>query len=166
MIRKLRLIACVAILLILQTTVVHRFSYRFVRFDLLGLLVAFLALEASFKATVWSALGIGLLRDLASCGRLGASGLLFVAGAGGLFFLREKVIRQHVWTELLLVFAFVLFYSAAWAASEAAVASGAQLGALLKRALGTAAFTAMLSPLLFPLFERSGLVRSERNPAG
>ena len=165
MIRKLRLTACVAALLLLQTTVVHRFSYGFVRFDLLSLLVAFLALEASPKATVWSALAIGLLRDLTSCGRVGTSALLFVAGACGLLFLRERVIRQHIGTDLLLVFAFVLFCSAAWAAGEAALAGGPQLGPLLRRALGTAAFTALLSPFFFPLFEKAGFVRAERTRA-
>ena len=40
------------------------------------ILVAYLALEASRKGALWGALGIGILRDLASCGRLGGSAVI------------------------------------------------------------------------------------------
>jgi len=160
MTNKIRLGICILILLTLQSTVVHRFSYRFLSFDLLSLLVAFLALEASAKGALCCAMGIGLLRDLASYGRLGGSALIYIAAASGLLFVRGRLFRENIWTDLLLVFLFVCFCGVVQAVGIAIVSPGPQLHALLPSAVGTAALTAAISPLFFYVFERAQIIRA------
>jgi len=127
-IRKLRLITSVALLFLLQATVVHRFSYRFLRPDLLLLAAAYLALEADFPGALWGSLAIGLLRDLASGGPLGATPLVLVPACAGLVLLREHLLRESFWTDL---------------AAQAA---------------GQTAFTAALAPLVIPALGAAGVV--------
>ena len=158
MIRKGRLIICVAVLFVLQATLAHRFSQRFLRVDLLYVVVVYLALEADFKGALWSAFLVGLLRDLGSCGRLGASALLFVAATWGTLWLRSYLVRESIWTDLVLVFAYVLLCELAYGLGTAALIPAAQAADLLPRALGQAIFTTAISPLLFAGFIKGRVV--------
>lgn len=159
MIRKVRFTICVAALFMLQVTFVHRFTHRFLRPDVLYLLAIFLALEADFKGALWGAFLLGLLRDLGSCGRLGASALLFVAATWGLLLLRQRLMRESIWPDLVLTFTYVLVCGLAYALGVAVFASGAQIAELMPRALGQAVFTTALSPLFFVGFAKLGVVR-------
>jgi len=158
MIRKGRLIICVAVLFLLQATLVHRFSQRFLRLDLLYVVVAYLALEADFKGALWGAFLVGMLRDLGSCGRLGASALLFVLATWATLWLRSYLVRESIWTDLALVFAYVLLCELAYGLGTAALTPGAQAADLLPRALGQAVFTTAVSPLLFAAFIKARVV--------
>jgi rod shape-determining protein MreD len=158
MVHKVRTIVCVAVLFMVQVTIVHRFSYRFLRPDLLCLAAAYLALEASLGGALWSAFGLGILRDLGSAGRLGASPLLLIPASALLFLIRGQLVRESVWADMLLTFAYVLVCGAAHALVSAAFTPGPQAGELMGVALGQAAFTAALSPLFFLAFAKLGLV--------
>ena len=163
MLRKGRLVACIAALFLAQVTVVPRFSYRWLHPDLLLLGAAFLALEARFKAALWGALAIGLLRDVGSCALPGLTPLLLVPASAGLYALRERLVRESAWTDLLLTFAYTLGFGAAYAAATALLAGGSAAH-LARRALGQAIFTTALSPLLFLAFARLRLVRGSAAP--
>jgi len=144
-------------------TIAHRFAYRHVGFDLLYLLSAFLALEAGARGALGGALAIGVLRDLGSCGRLGASGVILVLATAGMLSLRDRVYRETVVMDLLLIFVFLLFCGAAEAAGVALGAAGADKKVLLGRALGQALLTTALSPPFFFLFERAGLIERDES---
>jgi rod shape-determining protein MreD len=158
MVRKVRLVLCVAALFLLQATVVHRFSVGALRPDLLYLGASFLALEADFTGALWGAFGIGLLSDLGSCGRLGASTLLLVPASALLAVLRRHLMRDSAWTDLVLTFAYVLAVGLVSAAFVAAFTPGGRIAQLALRALGQAAFTAALSPLVFAALTAVGVV--------
>lgn len=158
MVRKGRLILTVALLFLVQATVVHRFSYDLLRPNLLYALAAFLALEGSWRAALGGAFALGMLMDLGSAGRLGASALAMVLAAAGLFALRERLVRERAWTDIVLVFLFTLVCGLARGGAVWLCASGGSAGALGARALGQAAFTAALSPLLFAAFAEIGIV--------
>ena len=154
---KLRLIACTMVVFLLQVCVAHRFSYRYFSADLLSLLAVYVALEGTLPAALWTALGIGLLRDFSSLGRLGSSAVLFVLGCALLLFVRGRVFRQGLLTDLLLVFAFVLLTGLVQAAGVALWSRGGQLPGLILSVLGQATYTAALSPIFFFCFEKAGL---------
>ena len=158
MVRKVRFILCVAVLFLLQVTVVHRFTHRFLRPDLLCLAVIFLALEANFASALWGAFALGLLRDLGSCGRIGAGALLFLPPTAALLIVRDRLVRESPWTDLALTFAYVLACGLLSALTVSAFTSGGHLGQLTARAFGQAAFTTALSPLFFVAFANLGLV--------
>jgi len=158
MIRTMRLTAALLVLYLLQTAFVHRFTHDFLRPDLLYLAAIFLALEADWKGALWGGFAVGLLRDLGSGGRIGASALLFVAAAGALLSVRGHLVRERPWTDLLLTFAAVLACGTAAALARAAVTPGPQCVELLKRALGQAAFTTAMAPLVFVALHRAGIV--------
>ncbi len=162
MIRKGRLILCVAVLFLLQAALAHRFSHGFLRIDLLYIVVVFLALEADFKGALWTAFLVGLLRDLGSCGRLGASAVLFVSATWGTLWLRNRLVRESIWTDLALTFAYVLLCELAYGLGAAALIPAAQAADAVPRALGEAVFTTAISPLLFMGFARVGLL--DRSP--
>lgn len=162
-IRKDKLILCAALMFVLQVTISHRLSYRALRFDLLYLLVAFLALEATPSGALWSALGLGLLRDLGSSGRLGSSAVLMVLGAAGLLDLRGRLFRETALANMLLVFVFVLFCGVVDAGVVAIAERYAQWGTLLGRAMGQALLTAAICPVLFLLYECIGLVERQQS---
>ncbi|MFO8007834.1 MAG: rod shape-determining protein MreD [Candidatus Brocadiia bacterium] len=163
MIRKVRLAACIAALLLLQLSVAPRFSYRFLRPDLLLLAAAFVALEADFAGAVWAAFALGLLRDFASVGPLGAGPLLMVPAAAGLNALKEQLLRDSAWTDLTLTAAYVAVVGLAYATGTALLTPG-RLSDLIPAALGQTAFTTALAPLLFPLLDKSGIVHPEPSP--
>jgi len=162
-IRKVRLAVCVAILLLLQLSVVPRFSYRFLRADLLLLAAAFVGLEADFAGAVWAAFALGLLRDFASVGPLGVGPLLMVPAAAGLNALKEQLLRESAWTDLALTAAYVTVVGLAYAAGTAFLTPG-RLADLIPAALGQAAFTTALAPLLFPLLDTAGIICPEPTP--
>ena len=156
--RTVRLVLCALVLFLLQVTISHRLTYGILHADLLYVLAAFLALEASEEAALWSALGIGLLRDLGSSGRLGGSAVLLVLGAAGLLHVRDRIFREVFVTDMVLVFAFALFCGAGHATGLAVAGRYAQWGALLAGALGQALVTAVLYPVFAFLFERAALL--------
>ncbi len=158
MTRTPRLIACALALFLLQVCVVQRFSYRFMRPDLIYLAVVFLALEARPKQALYAALLLGLLRDMGSAGRLGASALAFLPATALLIALRRRLVRESALVDVLLTFAFVAACGAALAAGTALLSPGADFGPLLRRALGQAAFTAAISPLGFAALRAVGVV--------
>ena len=149
---------CTILLFLLQVSVSHRFSYGSLRFDMLYLLAAYLALEASPRGALWSALLIGVLRDLASCGRVGGSAVPLVLATIGMVFIRDRIYREHVLMDILLVFALVAFCGLMRAAGMALLARSAEWGTLAAGAIGQAFVTALLSPVLFFFFERAGLI--------
>ena len=150
-------------LFLVQVAIAHRFRYRLVSFDLLYILAAYLALEASRKGALWGALGIGILRDLASCGRLGGSAVILVVGTAGILSMRDRVYRETVAMDLLLVFAFLLFCGFSEVALVVLAASDADKGVLAGRALGQALLTTALTPLFFLLYERIGLIERDES---
>jgi len=157
-IRKLRLITSVALLFLLQATVVHRFSYRFLRPDLLLLAVAYLALEADFPGALWGSLAIGLLRDLASGGPLGATPLVLVPACAGLVLLREHLLRESFWTDLALAVLFLAAFSAGEGALTLLFVPGSAARQVAAQAAGQTAFTAALAPLVIPALGAAGVV--------
>ena len=162
MVRIPRFIIVVAVLLLLQATVIHRVTNEWFRPDLLCLAAVFLALEADYKGALVGALALGLLRDLGSCGRLGSSAILMVPAAAGLVLLRENLLRDSLWTDLLLVFLYVAVCGVLAAFGIAATASGSQLVPLLYRALGQATFTTALYPPAFIALDRLHVVRQRQ----
>lgn len=158
MIRKSRLVLCIAVLFLLQAAVVHRFSYHFLQPDLLLLAAAYLALEADFRGALWSAFAIGLLRDLGSSGRMGGSALLLVPVCAALVVLREHLMRESFLTDLALAVLFVLTFSIGEAVLSFLFVPGAGLHELLVQALGRAVFSAALTPMLYAAFGALGLV--------
>lgn len=160
MMRQIRVGVCVLVIFLLQVTLVHRFSDGCLRLDLLYVLVAYLALEADFKAALWSAYGIGILRDLASCGRMGASALVCVAGAAALLFVRDHLLREKWLTDALLVFLFLFFCGLLEAGLVCVLGSGPVWKEAFPRLTGQAALSGIMSPLFFFLFDRAGLVNA------
>jgi len=158
MIRKGRFAACAAVLFLLQSAVVHRFSHGPLRPDLLWAAAAFLGLEARFGPALWGAFALGLLRDLGSCGTLGAGPLVFVPAVAGLALLQDRLLRESPWTDLALVLLSTLAVGAASALGTWAFSQGGHLGPLAAGAAGQAAFTTALSPLLFAALVHLGVV--------
>ena len=156
--RKVRFAVCALVMVLLQVSVTYRFSYGILRLDLLFLLAAFMALEADLGAALWSALAIGLLRDLASAGRLGGSALILVPAAAGLFAVRDRMWRETALVDMVLVFGFALFCGVLEGTAVAIAGEAARWGTMLAHAFGQAAVTAALCPLFFALFRRAGLV--------
>jgi rod shape-determining protein MreD len=152
--------AVVALLLFLvQATVIHRFSYGPLRPDLLCALAAFLALEGDVRGALVGAVVLGMLTDLGSVGRLGVSALALVAVSAGLLALRDRLVRETAWVDLVLTFLYVLAWGLAAAGGTWLQEPGARLGGLAARALGQAAFTTALAPLLYAAFWKAGIVR-------
>ncbi len=161
MIRKVRLALCIAALFLIQVTLAHRLSYRFLRPDLLLLCAAYLALESDFRGALWAALILGLLRDLGSAGPIGASALLMVPAAAGLNSLKEHLVRKSAVMDALLALLYFLSVGVLYAMGTVLTTSGA-LPRLMLGALGQAVYTAALSPLLFAGFDQIGLVEEQR----
>ncbi len=164
MVRKLRLTLCVAVLFLLQVSVVHRFSLHYLRPDLLVVLAAYLALEADYAGALWSGFAIGLLRDLGSTGRLGAGALLLVPACAALVLLREHLVRETFLTDLVLAGLFILCFSLGEAAVDLVFVRGSGAGVLLGQALGQTAFSLALTPLLFVALGGIGLVDRSASP--
>jgi len=160
MLRKLRFTFCLIALLIFQTAVLHRFSSELVAFDLLCLLVAFVALEGNLQTALWTALAVGFVQDLASVGPLGLSALLYVPCAGLLVVVGGRLVRENLLIDLALVFLFLLASNLARAVIIALLHTGPQMETLVVRAVALAGCSAGAGLLLFPLFDRAGLVRS------
>ncbi len=167
MVRKLRLVFCIGVLFLLQASVVHRFSYRYLRPDLLLIAAAYLALEADYAGALWCGFAIGLLRDLGSSGRLGLSALLLVPACAVLVLLREHLVRETFLTDLALAGLFILVFSLGEAAADFVFLRGSGAGVLLAQAFGQTAFSIALTPLLFVVLGGFGVVdRSESAGAG
>jgi len=147
---------------LLQATVAHRFSYGILRFDLLYLLAAYVALEANPRGALVSALLIGLLRDMGSTGAMGANALIMALAAWGLTAVRSHVARELILADAMLVFLFALFCGGVEAGGIALFNGSAQWGSLMGQAFGQAALTAVLCPLLFAAYRRIGLVDRPR----
>ena len=160
MMRKMRFILCVAVLFLLQVTVVPRFSYPPCGGpDLLLLAAAFLALEADFATALWGAFTLGLLKDLGSAAPLGVGPLLLVPTCAALNLLKDHLVRESAWTDLALTFAYVLACGMVHALAMAAFTAGGA-AQLVPRALGQAAFTTALSPLVFLALTKLRLLKS------
>ncbi len=157
MLRRPRLAACLAALFVLQACLAQRFSYSFLRVDLLLALAAFLSLEASHRGALGGAFAVGIIRDLGSSGRLGSSALLMLVAAAGTVTLGEYLLRESFWTELLLVALFILAFSVAESVLGM-VCAGTASAPLLRAGLGQAAFTAAVTPLLLPVLHSMRIV--------
>ncbi len=152
MVRKVRFTLCVAALFLLQVTVMHRFAFGIFRADLLYLAVVYLALEADLGSALVGAFAVGVLRDLASIGSLGASALVLVPAAAALALVRGRLMRGSVLTDMVLTFVFILACEAVSALGVAVFTPGGRIGTLMPLALGQAVFTTALSPLVFAAF--------------
>ncbi|MFW6189925.1 MAG: rod shape-determining protein MreD [Planctomycetota bacterium] len=157
MIRKARFAACLVVLFLLQTTVAHRFSLRFVRVDLLFAFGAYVALTAEHRPALLAAIALGLARDFGSAGGLGASALVMVGATAAVVPLREGLVRESPWVDIGLMLLFVAACSAGDALLNGLVA-GASAGWLLRLAAGQAAFTAAVTPLLSAALSALGVV--------
>jgi len=151
-------VVCALALLLIQVAVAHRLSYGILRFDLLYLLAAYMALEASPRGALGSALFIGLLRDMGSTGPVGAGAVVVVLGVGATLWLRGRVYREMVLTDVVLVFLFVLLCGGLEATGLALLYASAQWGALMGCAFGQAVLTAALCPLMFAAYRRAGVL--------
>lgn len=158
MIDRIRLTLCVAAVLLLQICIVHRFTHGALRPDLLYLVVIYLAFTARRNGALAAAFGIGLLRDLCSVGIVGLSPLLFLPATGVVLVLRDRLLRDNLWTDFLLTFGCVLCCGLAAALVTAFLTPGADAPPLLLRALGQAAFTTALSPLVYGVLGKLGVV--------
>jgi rod shape-determining protein MreD len=161
-IRKLRLALCAVSLLLVDVAFAYRLSYGILRADLVLALAAFLALEAGAPGVVWSAVALGVLRDMASSARPGGSVVGMLAAAGLALALRDRVYREKVLADMMLAFLFVLSCGVV-RGTGTALFSPARWGAMMGHALGQALLTAALCPLLFPVFRRLGLVQKEEH---
>lgn len=158
MLRTVRLAICIFLLLIVQTTVLHRFSSHFISFDLLCILVAFVALETSFGAALWTGFAVGLIQDLASAGPFGLGPLLYVSGTALLVLAGDRLMRETFLIDVLLVFTFLLYVNLGRATGASVGSPGPELGVLSTKAIGAAAFSTAAALFLFPVFRRVGLV--------
>jgi rod shape-determining protein MreD len=158
MVRRTRLVACAAVLFLLQATVAHRFSYGALRPDLLALLVIYLGLEADFAPALIGAFALGVLRDVGSLTPIGLSALLYLPATGALLAVRERLFREHALMDMVFAFCFVLACGTVHALGAALLLPSAQAGPLAARALGQAVYTAALSPLFFVACTAVGIV--------
>jgi len=157
-VRKVRFTLCVAVLFLLQTTVMHRFAFGIFRPDLLYLAAVYLALEADFPSALVGAFALGLLRDFGSIGGLGASALVFLPASAALVLVRDRLMRGPALTDMVLTFLYILACEMVSALAVAVFTPGGRIGALVPLAFGQAAFTMALSPLVFGAFAGLRLV--------
>lgn len=160
MLRKLRFTFCLLVLLMFQTAALHRFSSELVAFDLLSLLVAFVALEGTLQTALWTAFAVGLVQDLASVGPLGLSALLYVPATALLVVTRDRLVRGSLPLDLALLFLFLLFSNLGRAVLTSLLNTGPQMRVLVSRAVALAGCSAGTGLVLFPLLHRMGLVSS------
>ena len=106
---RIRTAVCLVALLLLQTAFVHRISYRFIQFDLLGIFAAYMALEARFESSLSWALAAGLGKSLLSLEPLGLSGLLYIIAVFAICGIRGSLVRENPLVNVMLVFLFLLF---------------------------------------------------------
>jgi rod shape-determining protein MreD len=144
---RVRLAASVAVLFLLQAAVAPRFTHLHFRPDLLLLVSAFVALEGSFQAAAWTALCVGLLRDLGSAGPLGLTPLVLVPATVGLYGAREHLVRGRLAVDLALTFAYVFACGLAMSAAQKAGA-GTRFGPA-GVAFGQALVSTAVAPMLF-----------------
>jgi rod shape-determining protein MreD len=163
MVRRKRVIACAAVLFLLQAAVAHRFSYGPLRPDLLALLVIYLGLEADHAAALIGAFALGMLRDLGSLNPLGLSALLYLPGTVVLLAVRERLFREHALVDMIFAFCFVWGCGTVQALGTTVFLPSARAVPLLTRAVGQAAFTAALSPLFFVACAALGIVERPGN---
>lgn len=157
---RTRSAVCLVILLLAQTAFIHRVSYRFIRFDLVGIFAAYMALEARFESSLAWALAAGVGKSLLSMEPLGLSALLYVIAVFGICGIRGSLVRENPLVNVLLVFLFVLFPALLQALVLALLGPGVHLAGLLPRAAGVAACSALVSPFFFAVFDLCSLVRS------
>lgn len=162
-IRKGRLIACAAVCFLIQVTILHRLTYGILSVDLICILAVFLALEASESGALWSALGLGLLRDMGTSGRIGGSSVLLVLGAAGLVRVRDRIFRETPLPDMLLAFLFALFCGGGHAMAAVLAERYADWQALLSQAFGQAVVTAALYPFIALICDRIGLLQRQES---
>jgi rod shape-determining protein MreD len=166
MIRKLRFAAWAFAMFLLQTALVHRFSFHHLRPQLLHLTAVFLALEARPSGALWGAFALGLLSDLGSSGRPGSGPLLLLPATAALIALRGHLLRDWFWTDMLLALAYLLTVGVAHAAAVWITSPAATAGTMARYAIGPAVLSTALTPLLFPLMARAGIVAQVRGRPG
>lgn len=164
-IRKARLVGCAGAVFLLQTAVLHRFSPGWGRPDLICLLAAFLALEATPAGALWSGLGLGLVRDLGSGGPLGGSALALLPVVALMLLVRDRPYRG-AGMDVALALGFVLGFSVLEAAGALIHAPAAGPAHLLRVAVGQSLLSAAVAFPLFFLFQHIGVVRAGRGGFG
>ena len=155
---KTRSVACLVLLLLLQVAFVHRLSYRFIRFDLVGVFAGYMALEARFESSLGWALAAGLGKSLLSLEPLGLSALLYVIAVFVICGIRGSLVRENPLVNVFLVFVFLLLPALSHAVVLALLGPGVHLSGSLLRALGVAACSALVSPFFFSVFDLCSLV--------
>ncbi len=160
-IKTVRLIAAAAAVAVLQSCLMHRFSYACISFDLIALLAVFLALNTTAAGTLWWVLGLGLLRDLGSTGRMGLSAVSFLPAVLLVWALKERFDRTSPVSETSVSFLFLLGSGILYAAGTLLLCGGAASG-LFCHAAGRAAFSAILAPPLFALFRFAGIIERKK----
>jgi rod shape-determining protein MreD len=165
MVRKVRLAICVLTLFVCQTAIVQRFSVHHIRPDLLLLLAAYVGLEADYRHALPATFLVGLIRDLGTCGRIGASPLLLVPLCAGLIATRDHVLRESFWTDLVLATIFYCAFSVGEALLNILLISQASVRTLAVQGAGQTALTAALTPLLFAMLASIGITRPSPDAA-
>ncbi len=153
---RVRLAASVAALFLLQAAVVPRFTHLTFRPDLLLLVPAFVALEGSFRAAAWTALCVGLVRDLGSAGPLGLTPLVLVPATVALCAMRERLVRGRLAVDLALTFAYVFACGLVLAAVQEAGSAGRF--AATEVAFGQALVSTAVAPVLFLVLRNARVV--------
>ena len=161
--RKFRFILLAFAVSVLQQSLMHRFSYGYLGIDLIGLLAAFAALSTTAGSALWAGLFLGLLRDLGSIGRLGASALSILPAVMLVRALKERFHRRNLISDITLTFLFLLCSGILYRLGLAVAASGGPIySSWLGYALGNAALTVLLVPPFFALFRISGVIEERK----
>ncbi len=160
-IRILRLIAAAFAVSVLQQSLMHRYSYGYISFDLIALLAAFLSINVTDRNTLWAVTGLGLLRDLGSAGRLGLSAISFLPALLLVWALKERFDRTTMVSELSLSFLFLLCAGMVYASGTLLLTPGITLS-FFGHAVGRAFFSMLLAPPLFALFTIAGIIETQK----
>jgi rod shape-determining protein MreD len=146
---------------VLQSAVVHRLCPGWGRPDLICLLAAFIALEATAPGAFWSGLALGILRDLGSAAPLGSGALAMLPAVALLLGVRDRFYETHA-VDVGLALVFVLTFSVLEAAGAMIHSPGAPFATLSVVALGQSLFSAALAFPVFVLLRKTGVVRTGR----
>ena len=125
---------------------------------LLAAMAVFVAMFARSRVdALLAAWTLGMAVDLTLSGPgMGLMALLFLAGAWGVFSLREAFFCERVATQIIMALLFCLFVFETWAVYQVLLGDlpGGQFGRLVLQAAGVSAYTAAVTPLICAALRR------------
>lgn len=139
----------------------HRFSYAYIGFDLLLLLAAFMAINASWRGALWSSFFLGVLRDLGSVGRLGSGALALLLPVLLIGIVRERYYRDVMLSDILFSFVFLFSFGVIYSIPVLFLSRGASV-AYLAHAACRSAFSVLLVPPFFGMLHMAGIVDKQK----